>query len=208
MTPRGIDIEHARKELGLHAIAFITDVEPFRMVFNPADENWLSPLAVYNLSKEHTQPIKVFEPQRPDVTDSSRAQLLFFALFSFTLDLVKLLLGFPEADGEHITFLYGRLFASIYKVIGEFTGALKFWEIFAACSLICLMICFDVRLFFHTMYLWFKSKGTEISFFKMSKLFDPVFLWFDHYQWVITGLCLFLAFNFTFMPSYVHVVLE
>jgi len=78
ITPRGIDIERARKELGLQAIAvnplvllsgqhflimsfqFITDVEPFRMVFNPADENWLSPLAVYTLSKEHTQPIKVF----------------------------------------------------------------------------------------------------------------------------------------------------
>ena len=80
MTPRGIDIEHARKALGLRAIAvrfffllsgqhfkflvmsfqFITDVEPFRIVFNPADENWLSPLAVYTLSKEHTQPIKVF----------------------------------------------------------------------------------------------------------------------------------------------------
>ena len=118
--------------------------------------------------------------KQSDVTDNSRAQLFFFALFSFALDIIKLLLGFPETDEEHITFLYGKRFADIYKSIGEFTGAVKSWKIFAGCCLIYLMMFFGIRQLFRRISPWLEFEA-KTSFVKMYKPFGPVFLWFERY---------------------------
>jgi hypothetical protein len=122
-----------------------------------------------------------------DVADTSRAQLVLFGLLSFTLDIIKLLLGFPETDGENIVFLYGQRFANIYMSIGEFTGAVKSWMIFAGGCFICLMMFFDIRQLFRMILLWFEFEA-KTSFIKMYKLLDPVFLWFERYGWDIVNL--------------------
>jgi len=85
------------------------------------------------------------------------------------LDVIKLLLGFPETDGEHIIFLYGQRFANFYKFIGNFTGTLKFWMILAGCCSIFLMMFIDIRQNFHTMSFWFEFEA-RTPFIKMYKL--------------------------------------
>jgi hypothetical protein len=110
-----------------------------------------------------------------DVTANSRAQLFLLALLSFTLDIIKLLLGFPETDGEHIIFLYGLRFANFYKFIGKFTGAVKSWMVFAGCCFICLMMFIDIHQLFRTMSLWFEFEAKTPSI-KMYKLLDLAFL--------------------------------
>jgi len=121
--------------------------------------------------------------QQSDVTDDSRAQLFLFAILSFTLDTIKLFLGFPETDGEYITFLYGQRFANVYMFIGASMGAGKFWTILAGCCFLWLTMLFDVIQIFRTvsLWLWFEFGQGKTSFIKIYKLFLLVFIRFEHY---------------------------
>jgi len=140
------------------------------------------------------------EPQppaviQPDVTDDSLAQYFLFALLSFTLDTIKLVLGFPETDGEHIAFLYGQPFANVYMFIGASMGAGKFWTILAGCCFLWLTMTFDVLQIFRTVSLWlrFEFGQAKTSFIKMYKLFPLVYLWFEHYGRDVIDFCATLS---------------
>ncbi|KDR69797.1 hypothetical protein GALMADRAFT_255603 [Galerina marginata CBS 339.88] len=122
----GADLTVARKAWGLESLAIITDAEPFRVIFEPANEDRLSPLAAYDLSKQFTQPIRVFEPRTSKATNIGRAvRGTGYPTIFFIVTLLQLLVGFPEKNIEYLTILYGRNYATVYTNIGQGTVQMR-----------------------------------------------------------------------------------
>jgi len=122
----GADLTVARKAWGLESLAIITDSEPFRVVFDPANEDRLSPLAAYDLSKQFTQPIRVFEPRTSNATNVGRTiRGTGYPAVFFIFTLLQLLVGFPEKNTEYMSVLYGRSYATLYNSIGKGTVRVK-----------------------------------------------------------------------------------
>ncbi|KAH9485832.1 hypothetical protein JR316_0002747 [Psilocybe cubensis] len=125
---KGVDLALARKAWGIESIAVITNAESFKKVFYPADDDWLSPLAVYDLSRQFKQPIRVFEPRVHKFTKTERTiRRPIYHLTYFMFSLVKLLLGFPERNIAYLSVAYGPKYAAFYKRIGALTPPIKDW---------------------------------------------------------------------------------
>ncbi|KAF9473065.1 hypothetical protein BDN70DRAFT_937705 [Pholiota conissans] len=117
---RGISLSNLRRSLGIESIAVITD-RPNSVVFEPANENWLSHSTLRDLTKQNTRPLRVFENL---VTESTKIKRTIrepiFLTLQFVVTLLKLVLGSPE-NNAYIQVLYGSLYAKAYSAIGVCT---------------------------------------------------------------------------------------
>ncbi|PPR01410.1 hypothetical protein CVT24_006248 [Panaeolus cyanescens] len=119
---RGANLEFVRKYFGLESLAVITDRSEYRAVFRPGDDNRLSPLAIYDLTHQLRQPLRVFEPQASLLTKTKRKIHETVCDTSYCIySLVKLFLGFPEQNLPYLQLSYGSNFASCYERVGKIT---------------------------------------------------------------------------------------
>ncbi|KAF8191383.1 hypothetical protein BJ912DRAFT_298912 [Pholiota molesta] len=73
---RGVHLRELRETLGAESIAIITDRAPFRTVFEAANEDWLSPMAVWDLTKQCTRRsgfLNIAYPKARKQSDSSES---------------------------------------------------------------------------------------------------------------------------------------
>ncbi|KAF9476662.1 hypothetical protein BDN70DRAFT_157028 [Pholiota conissans] len=142
---RGIQLSKLRKALGVESVAVITD-RPFRQVFEPANEDWLSPLALLDLTKQNTLPLRVFENRVTHATKVKRViREPVFLVMTFIISLLRLMIGFPE-DTAYIQLLYGSLYANAFHAVGFCTSRVN-WAIrttvkysAAFCVVVCMVI--------------------------------------------------------------------
>ncbi|KAF8959255.1 hypothetical protein BDZ97DRAFT_1838820 [Flammula alnicola] len=122
----GADLGWVRKTLGLESLAIITDTSPFRTVFETTNEDRLSPIAAWDLSKQFSRPIRVFEPRVTKLTRTTRTiRGPSYPVFFFMFTLLKLIFGVLEKNTAYMGLLYGQSYATVYECIGKVTSTVK-----------------------------------------------------------------------------------
>ncbi|KAF8901900.1 hypothetical protein CPB84DRAFT_1776975 [Gymnopilus junonius] len=142
----------------MESIAVITDKGGSNGIFHPVDQDRLSPLAAYNLSKQWTQPIRIFEPRTSKVTPTARKiRNIVYPLLFFIWTFLRLLVGFPEHNVKFLGNLYGTAYASVYDYTGWVTEKIRLGTFDS------IQIIFSLP-FSLTIVLWFGIKIAAVWF--------------------------------------------
>lgn len=121
VTRAGVDLDPLYNKWGLESVAFIVNND-FRPIFKPVNSRVLSPAAAYDLSKEFTRPVRVFEPQVSKYTINKRKlQYPLFVFGFFFISLLGLMCEEPT-DRIYMCSLYGRRYADIYECISRWSN--------------------------------------------------------------------------------------
>ncbi|KJA13092.1 hypothetical protein HYPSUDRAFT_50009 [Hypholoma sublateritium FD-334 SS-4] len=125
-NPSGVDLRPVREKLGIESLAIIANKGPFRPTFELAREDQLSLMATLDLTKEFTQPIRIFEPRVANATRAARAvRVPVYLVCVFIAAIARLLCGTPSRDIAYLSVLYGAPFARAYASAGRVTSAAR-----------------------------------------------------------------------------------
>ena len=164
-SKHGINLQKARKLLGVENLSVrsdsvlnfrsllnwyyqvITDLSPYRTTFDPHHRDKLSPLAVYDLSKQLSEPIRVFgassmvnvpvpysldpllaEPCPSKITKIKRKihDIVFFSCY-LIYTVLRSCLGFTIQNWAYLAATYGDNFAAMCTKLSRSVHPLNRW---------------------------------------------------------------------------------
>ncbi|KAF4621091.1 hypothetical protein D9613_001170 [Agrocybe pediades] len=139
-TDGSIDLSIAKRKFG---IASIDIIGPYGNIFKPSDDDRLSHLAVYTMSNEYKEPIRIFEPcVSKSISVARKIRWNGYSILSHLLLWFRCFIGRPEQDFMYLQLKLGRP-AVLYEFIGRYTSAMHYFLSLLIMNILAILVyCF------------------------------------------------------------------